>query len=549
MSGAVDDFGIPIGGQGPIDANNLEHYAAAPVVAAVTSEEVPLVPNAVVDDKFTSWWILPKEDQKFKSVYSHALLNPMESYILGTNGRFAFAFTTVDKDIDRSNDPLYDEKKKYSLLEKAALQDKIHENYAKQNPCFRYKWATTQLEREAAAVSTTYSIKHELFVKDDAKTKLAFFKSMVDVDLTMVKPMQYIATLLNEKLKTLPETDDNANADFRQVKPEDRPGKNINIEFSVMPPLADGEAAPPLQLGAYDCFKLLLCKVPTQDPTKWKEYGNDFMFKCESNTVPIACFNDTHFIVLYQVPGKPLIQVRHYELEPQDGSGHYIRPVRDLDFVFTFPVDFGATGFFGAFLSNDANKHLLVVFGTGVLVFPKKKNQDVSVYRIHPSDKYIRLITCANMVNNHLMIGTDSGECFTLDIFTKKLVQVEVTPAIEPIFSIHAKEENPGRCVLHSVFNLSGRMSTRPEAPNTLLELRRPVALDSEGSLVFVLTKYGFINIIHADMRKVARILEPPYQIHTAPPLQHAYKGIRVFKDKFVCVYQNGIVRSTRLDQ
>ena len=97
--------------------------------------------------------------------------------------------------------------------------------------------------------------------------------------------------------------------------------------------------------------------------------------------------------------------------------------------------------------------------------------------------------------------------------------------------------------------NFSGRLSTRSDMPNVVVELRRPVALDSSGPLIFVLTKYGFLNIIHAEMRNVSRIFEPPREVYEVPQLQHAYKGIKAYKDRVVCVYQNGLVRNMMLHE
>ena len=564
----VDDFLVPIGGHGPIDANNAAHYEQIEAAAAsVKCQEMSSVPAPVPDDTLTTWWIAPKKGQGFKDVYSEALPKPMQSLIIGTNGRFAFAFTTANKDdTPFSPDDIYDKTKQYDTFERAAIQDKLYAAYAAQNPCFAYKWATTQFERNAMALSTAFSVEHELFVKKDAETKMAIVQSMIRVDLTMVKPLTAFSKQLSEQLRRLPAQVEGNQEQLRRIKMQVRPGGTVNIAASSAspppPPAAGGaveenhttSVSPPPEAGG-DTFSLLLCKVPTGKATAWKQNGADYMFTCEAKTVPVACFNDTHLLVLYQIPQKAQIQVRHFELEPQDGSGHFIKAQRLLDFVFDFPVEFGRRGLFSATLSATDGR-LVVCFGTGVVLFPPCPpappfgggGGERTFYRL-VSVSDARMVTCATLVDTTLMIGTDKGECFTINTATSEITNVETTAAIEPLFSIHATQESKHRCILHSVMNFGGRLSTRPDMPNVVVELRRPVALDSNGSLIFALTKYGFVNVIHSDMRNVSRIFEPPQDIYEAPQLQHAYKGIKAYKDRVVCVYQNGTIRNLLLQE
>lgn len=552
----VDDFLVPIGGHGPIDANNAAHYEQieAAAAASVKCQEMSSLPAPVPDDTLTTWWIAPKKGQGFKDVYSEALPKPMQSLIIGTNGRFAFAFTTANKDDTAfSPDDIYDTTKQYDTFERAAIQDKLYAAYAAQNPCFAYKWATTQFERNAMALSTAFSVEHELFVKKDAETKMAIVQSMIRVDLTMVKPLTAFSKQLSEQLRRLPAQVDGNQEQLRRIKMQVRPGGTVNIAASS----ATSVSPPPEAGGAGgeggDTFSLLLCKVPTGKATAWKQNGADYMFTCEPKTVPVACFNDTHLIVLYQLPQKACVQVRHFELEPQDGSGHFIKAQRLLDFVFDFPIEFGRRGLFSATLSATDGR-LVVCFGTGVVVFSHAPSSSSSgggertFYRL-VSVSDARMVTCATLFDTTLMIGTDKGECFTINTATSEITNVETTAAIEPLFSIHATQESKHRCILHSVMNFGGRLSTRTDMPNVVVELRRPVALDSNGSLIFALTKYGFVNVIHSDMRNVSRIFEPPQDIYEAPQLQHAYKGIKAYKDSVVCVYQNGTIRNLLLQE
>lgn len=571
----VDDFLVPIGGHGPIDVNNAAHYEQAEAAAAkVKCEQVSSIPPAVQDDTLTTWWIAPKEGQGFKDIYSEALPKPMQSLIIGTNGRFAFAFTAANNDDTpmAAADDIYDKTKQYDTFERAEIQDKLYAAYAAQNPCFAYKWATTQFERNAMALSTAFSVQHELFVKKDAETKMAIVQSMIRVDLTMVRPLTAFSKQLSEQLRCLPAKVEGNQEQLRRIKMQIRPGGMVNIAVSSAappappaPPASGGGAGenqtdktattivPPPE-GKGVTFSLLLCKVPTGKATAWKQNGTDYMFTCEPKTVPVACFNDNHLIVLYQLPQKACVQVRHFELEPQDGSGHYIKAQRSLDFVFDFPVEFGRRGLFSATLSTDGR--LVVCFGTGVVVFSaappfggggeKGGGEERSFYRL-VSVSDARMVTCATLVDTTLMIGTDKGECFTINMATNEITNVETTAAIEPLFSIHATQESKHRCILHSVMNFGGRLSMRSDMPNVVVELRRPVALDSSGSLIFALTKYGFVNVIHSDMRNVSRIFEPPQDIYEVPQLQHAYKGIKAYKDRLVCVYQNGTIRNLLL--
>lgn len=86
----------------------------------------------------------------------------------------------------------------------------------------------------------------------------------------------------------------------------------------------------------------------------------------------------------------------------------------------------------------------------------------------------------------------------------------------------------------------------RPQQP-VLLNTERPLAFDTCGSLIFVLTKYGGYQVFNTNVRKVLYQGAPVKQdlLHTGA--QHAYAGIKAYPEHVVCVYPNGVIRRITL--
>lgn len=617
----VDDFCMPIGQNGPIG-----NYEVASIDVAIASAppsggaelistlaesttcqtdeerdarhaiEYGDLPKQLWKERKVQedWWMSPQEGtgQAYRDIYSQGFASPFRCIVIGTNGTYAFAFYANDHE-NKVPIPKLEQDQKLDTHQRAAVQETLYAAYAKNNPCFAYKWSTTQFEREAMYASSRFSITNEIKTRDEAKTKNEVLQSMTKVDLALVKPIAKLGKLLSDQYRNLPEKCEDRTVKFEERKfisnaacktplpppPEGVVEGGVKVENTKVPPPPSGAAAtaegqveidtstvsppPAAALAVGTTFSLMINKVPRpKKATAWKI--TDFNFVCEPKTAPIACFNSTHLYVLFQLPQQNKICCRMFELSPQDGSGHFIK--LQGEFAFDIPNDFGSRGLFNAALGEQGE--LAVAVASGVVFFPRpeaggktplerkhfilvQSKQDVQVDAKEevpgPSAPEPPMITSLTILSSqhHLAIGTENGECHIIDYKEDTVVMRMVTAAIEPIFSVHLSTH--GKCVMLTVMNLSGSINPYNANPD-VLELRRPVAIAGCGSLLFVLTKYGFVNVINCNARNVYRIFEPPKEVFDVPSLQHAYKGgIFAAPDHFVCVLHNGVVRRTEL--
>jgi hypothetical protein len=140
-----------------------------------------------------------------------------------------------------------------------------------------------------------------------------------------------------------------------------------------------------------------------------------------------------------------------------------------------------------------------------------------------------------------LVIGSDKGEYYAIDWYeTGGVRDVDHCPAIEPLFGIHYKN---GRLILHTVMALC--ITTGSTDGARLIPTSRPMALDSCGGLIFVLTKYLSLDIYSMLAEQVRRTIKAPTAALNmrAPTMQVAYAGIRAYEDYVVVLYPNGVVR------
>ena len=603
----VDDFCMPIGQNGPIGNYEMAAIDAslseAPPVELVTSLaesktcqtdeereaqqaiEYGDMPKHLWRERKTQedWWMSPneKQGQAYRDIYSQGFQSPYRCIVIGTNGTYAFAFHANDHE-NKVEIPKIDQGQKLDTHQRAALQETLYAAYARNNPCFAYKWSTTQFEREAMYASSRFSITNEIKTRDEAKTKNEVLQSMTKVDLALVKPIAKLGKLLSDQMKQLPEKCEDRTVKFEErvnvanvgsrlynpTGPAGAGGVGMSDEKNQTDKAHTPSPPPPPSGGAGVAsisFSLMINKVPVaKKATAWKI--TDFTFACEPRTAPIACFNSTHLYVLFQIPGQAKICCRMFELSPQDGSGHFIKLQGEFD--FDIPLDFGTRGLFNAALGEEGE--LSVAVASGVVFFPKpsptpQAGEKVPLERKHfvlvqekkavegaspaaaAAAAAVAMITTLTILsaNHHLAIGTENGECHIIDYTNDTVIMRMVTAAVEPIFSVHLSTH--GKCVMHTVMNLSGSINPYNANPD-VLELRRPVAVAGCGSLLFVLTKYGFVNVINCNARNVYRIFEPPKSTFEVPSLQHAYKGgIYAGTDYFVCVLHNGVVRRTEL--
>jgi len=337
---------------------------------------------------------------------------------------------------------------------------------------------------------------------------------------------------------------------------------------------------------------------------KWRDVN--CVFVCNNNgVVPAVAFNETHMAVLYM----PYVYAdKSADATQATWKDNMIfvdlfkisEPTQRLDrFGLIFPLEFSGAGHVHVSLSRLGI--FTVGFSCGAIIFDvfrgikkprvfvlkhdepdesdgtKKRQYRVTVTSVdvvHPqhverppinesrkNDKYDDYIFAPVDLDKeekeeeeekdipevpqwcgHVMLGTHRGECFTFCWRSGKHAPVEMLPGNEPVFSTHYSN---GRLILHGASSMSGSISS--VGSHTKIPLRRPLALTTCGSLIFVLSKYGHVIVFDSFARQFCRPFNPPPQGAMTYMLQHAYQGIWASPTRVVAVYMNGIVRTIEL--
>ena len=474
-------------------------------------------------------WIAASPDEKHNDSLSEELDAYSRCIIVGTNGQCAFALKCPDSKKAKTEAPVdYSTLSNEEILKK---ETKASRTYAAVNAAFAYKSATSQLEKNAFFHLSNFEISN-VHDQTSALLKVQEFRAIGKTDPSLLASIKRVAPKLSVKVKELPKM-----ARPLPIRSAPRPGNayasvsltqaSFTQDFCDIDATRDDTTTP---------FRLMTCRVPSPEKkTGWKE--SNTVFHCRKGTIPSAAFNETHIAVLFQpsIKDGPLrlhvIELKTYRVE------------RSFDFFF--PSVFSREGMLSTSLSEQGV--FSVSFASGVLVFDTTRPEDtisvfiLSIERQEEDASLVRHVTCTRVRDNLLVFGTDKGECYVIEWRTGDIVAIEHSQAVEPLFSV----DYYNKCtVMHTVM---GVVIAREKETPVIIDSPRPLAIDMCGTLIFVMTKYGNLQIFKADTRRVVHQIEPVPQKHRIDGIQHAYQGMRAFPEHMVCVYPNGVVRTISL--
>ena len=501
-------------------------------------------------------WMAPGPDDPIYDLESTVLPHPERSVILGTNGVLSFALQCMDSTGVPHNKLISGgvPHEKETEEQKVTRIKADFEAYAEKNAAFGYKYELGILERK----SLYASVKHDIsitFVQGEARHLKNHLVDMGKVDSSLREVVTRLVPKVDEKIAKLPPK--LAKKQSAKMAPREfAPVEYLSAEFVTLP--KEGAVA----AGELTTFRLLVCKTPTDysalflDEKKKKKLKDkrpkwvdvDIMFDTQFKSVPAGAFNDTHLAIL-SLQAAPLLYVDLFELptdETTAKNGGSLKLTRTKRFAFQLPSQFCDSGLAGLHLSSAGV--LSMSYGNGVLVFDTLEM--VPGIHVILLDKR-SVLSCAvfhppayprpqDHWSGSILIGTDKGECYAVDWRAGKVIYVESTPAIEPVFGVHYSN---GKLMMQTVMSITGIISNLNRF-TTVLPIDRPLAFDSCGSLICVLSKYGFLKVMSSLARHVAREIPAPQGMSRTATMQHAYKGLRAYTDHVVCVYPNGIVRN-----
>lgn len=511
-------------------------------------------------------WMAPKPGQTYEQLESKPFLNPERTYLIGTNGVFAVAFQANDDDSvpPPPKEPEPEQKKELSQSEKAEKLEKYYEWYACKNPAFALKTYERFFERKNYYLCKKFEIR-QLCLQKDAHLLMQDVLSIAKVDPTMREPITKLGTAISKKLKTLPISFKKGKTRPPQMA-EERPGKSYAavryVEFPFADPVTERQLEFITATPTQSVYRLLLCKTPTANKkTTWKDI--DHVIVTRSKTVPACGMNDTHLVVVYEpltekAEDEGIIFIDLFEFIPSA-----IRLKKVDRFYFRLPpMLVEMTGLVSVHLSREMI--FSMTFANHAFCFDvlrQIKPTVVSAIKLETDDpKFARLVTTAPVYHPRtefrnpestekwagtVLIGTDKGECYGVDWQNGTVFFVNHAPAVEHVFATHY---TAGKVFMQTVMGISGRISNmEAEDALTVLPIDRPVAMDTCGGLIFVITKYGLIKILSCLVRGVSREFPPPEGGARTVLFQVAYKGMKAYHDHLVCVYPNGIIRKISL--
>jgi len=491
--------------------------------------------------------------EKHIDVKGKPFKNVKRTIIVGTNGYMAWAL-----ECDDTTKFVLDEEGKKSLEQEIADS----KEYAKCNPAAAYKGSLSGLEQNAFIRHMNFDI-YNTQTSNIANQKVKEMSAIAKVDKSLVGALRILGPKLSKQLKTLPET-------IREPKPigsQERPGNRFCGVTHWEEKVSTFEEEEESTNGTD--FKILQCQIPyiktklqagkrsdkKKNQTKviktnWKD--SEYVLNCMPNTIPCGCFNDTHLAIMYQPAGTK--DTGMLRLCIFDATQPLEKP--EKTFEFAFPERFSMGGMICTALSKEG------IFSTslsaGAIVFDTKSDSEPIIHALWLSiddikegeedpKQLIRYVTSLSFSQDDsklLVLGTDKGECHIVNWETGEQYNIEHLPAVEPVF---AASHTNDHTFMESVM---GVLVCRPTVPvPVFIDMDRPIAYDTCGSLIAIMTKYGGLKFFNKKVRRVMHACVPESQAGKCNinNTQHAYQGIKLFEKSVVCVYPNGIVRKYEL--
>lgn len=480
-----------------------------------------------------------------------------------------------------------------------------------------------QFERNCLVRSLKHDLKY-VKIRKDAKRKWEQILSLMSNDPALGETLTPFLNAFKRKVDKLPDmVDDYKGSSVLEVRPgEELPvvrcmATRVRIQvYDNTQDMKDFGLEPvPAPAGQkFESYSLWFCN-PDRKTNHWSKTDVDGI-NCREGEVPYVAFNDTHLVVVCHVPlvegdeeeKDDTLCAKIYHLSPSGKPGP--RPFRTL--YFTFPAEhYTPTGVYHVHLSREGilsvgsscGAIVIDVLGNiswARLIMLKTKDDEAygrlvtSVQVFHPQarpakmweedvwdDTYIRQDgtfhedladetkseeTQVPAWSGTLVMGTSVGECFGLSWRNGTIQFVELTPACEPILSCLYSNQ---RVVMHCISSISAKLMPYFHDGITQMEMSRPRAVALLGTQLYILDKYGNIQIMSTLARNIVQPFKPPssrplkgekddaeepeapkeIDLGLTNPCQAAYPGLHVTQTQIRSLYPNGVLDTIEIDK
>jgi hypothetical protein len=535
-------------------------------------------------------WMVPSDDHDtIVQCYSDALTHPDRCIVVGTNGVISAAWYCLDTN-DARNMMLRVEQKERNRKERAAVDNAILEHAAENNVALHYKLLLRNTERRAFYAHMKHVLETECLVTGDVKLCHDQLLEMAKSDPVLTEPVSKLGPVVSQLWRALPATPTKAVTGRHKAAP--RPGNayaSVKVEqgeFLTPPPVASVTVNDNKKKTT---FRLRLCATPT-DATKRTHWADaDCVIETAHETVPCAALNDSHIAILFLPSGGDgtwAFKVELWELPTASAlKTARAKPRKQDEFWFSFHESMDTESLASVHLSADGI--FVVGFSCGAVVFDTTRRVPGLSYVLlgipaffqpealtdEAKGRLRRTVTCVGFHRfppaaapalageekessdggGMVLLGTAQGETYGVDWRTGNIELATYCSALEPVFSTRYCN---GRHYLHTVTGVMGwfgdvtcATATGASHVEGRRDTMRPVAHDSCGSLLFMLSKYGSIQILSTKTFDVVRQIEWPKEVPRPRclSLQHAYPGIKAYPERLVAVSQDGRIRNILL--
>lgn len=437
-----------------------------------------------------------------------------------------------------------------------------------------HKQMLSEMECESMSRNLKHGIRHLNF-RSQAVDTLTNLTAISKNDVSLRPSIKAVGKQLSKQIHTLPETL-TVGKPMPPVFLAPRPGGDFPaIECLLLTYVAEGDVKrDPAMAKLFDTY--YMWSIPTGKPSgKWAK--TKASFNVRTKTIPSTAVNKTHFVILYQPHDLENDEILCIDVHELTDIGRLKFKNADR-FYFCFPEQFSGQGILSMTLSEQNICSIAYSVGCVVIDILRQVEKPRAFVLSTPLPKNRRVVTTArvhhlpapegtrpqvsddwddNIANGTtpllknaptvpawcgtLVIGTTAGEAFGLCWRSGALVFVEIIPSVEPIFSCLYSNR---RIIMHSVMALSGKLLPYISEQFTYLPTSRPLGVAICGTLVFVMEKYGSIQVYSCSARSVLFPFKPPKQPFKNDDVQYAYQAIDAsVSTRVVALYPNGLVR------
>lgn len=399
-----------------------------------------------------------------------------------------------------------------------------------------------------------------IWTRDTLMVELERLKLIAAIDVTLKEPCEMLVAWMQKRInktKAKSEADEDEarkKFDMIPVAKRSKPAGQFayNTEDLIVLPAEDAEDVLPRA-----DVSLHVCLVPKKAPRKadqpggWKPLARPMPWNVVQGTLPVVGFNATHLVAVYapSSAGDTLtMECGRLEWVPATGKHRYVREWR---YGLKPPV---ARGAFAVNVRVSPDGTIAVALRNWVYV--AHTTQALGKALVMKLLDHV-LVTSTWICDESRAItwATQRGECFqwnwSAETFASEpssanardVMETMLTPLEEPVLAVRKDAASGGRWVAQTFMSVVGRLT--PGVPAfKALPMERPVAVAWRGPMLYVLTKYGKLEVYRpsqkdSPLRGLLKVKQPVPLVY-----QHSYDGLWAYEKEnaLAALLPNGTV-------